>query len=202
MKRPRALLVDLDNTLVDRDRALASWLEALSPALPDDVLEALVVCDGGGYGDKRAFFAQLAARVGGSARELRRRFLREFARHTRLKPDADALLRAFAGPVVVVTNGPAALQRGKLAAAGLAGRVAGVVVSGELGVRKPDAAIFQRALALADCAATDALMVGDHPAFDVAGARAAGIDGVFVRTRWFAAPAACRAVAQLTELAS
>ena len=198
MKQPRALLVDLDNTLVDRDHALQSWLHTL--ALPVETLDALIVSDGGGYGDRRAFFAQLAALLDVSVTAIRHRFLRELPRHTRLKPDADALLRAFAGPIVVVTNGPSALQRGKLAAAGLVGRVAGVVVSGELGVRKPDAAIFARALALADCAAGDALMVGDHPAFDLAGARAAGIDGVFVRTRWFAAPAGCRAISQLSEL--
>jgi len=199
----RALLLDLDNTLVDRDAALLAWLDDALPAharRPEHV-EALVACDRGGRGPRAAFFARFAALAHLPAASVRRRFLRDFPRCARLKPDADALLRGFPGPTVIVTNGPASLQRGKLAAAGLADRVAHVVVSGELGVRKPDAAIFRAALAHAGCGAEHALMIGDDPDTDVAGARAAGIPAVLVRTRWFDAPAAMPSVHDLTEIA-
>jgi putative hydrolase of the HAD superfamily len=58
---------------------------------------------------------------------------------------------------------------------GLAAAVDGVVTSAAAGARKPDPAIFAAALELADCDPGEALHVGDTPAEDVDGARAAGI---------------------------
>ena len=80
----------------------------------------------------------------------------------------------------LVTNGASCLQREKLAASGLAGRFAAVVVSGEVGVGKPDPAIFAHALEALGADAADAVMVGNSLAHDVAGARAAGMRAVWV----------------------
>jgi putative hydrolase of the HAD superfamily len=62
-----------------------------------------------------------------------------------------------------------------LARCGLGDALDGVVTSAEAGARKPDPAIFSPALVIAGCSAPEALYVGDTPAEDVAGARAAGI---------------------------
>ena len=80
----------------------------------------------------------------------------------------------------LVTNGASCLQREKLAASGLAHHFAAVTVSGELGVGKPDPAIFARALEALDVDAADAVMIGNSLEHDVAGARAAGIRAVWV----------------------
>jgi HAD superfamily hydrolase (TIGR01509 family) len=170
-------------------------------ARTSSTFEALIAVDGGGHGCKATFFEAVARYAGTSSGQVRERFLRELPELVRLKRDADELLRAFAGPTVVVTNGGTAMQRRKLASAGLAERVTHVLVSEECGVRKPSAEIFRLALALAGCDAEAALMVGDHPEHDIAGARSAGIDGVLVRTRWFDAPAGTKQVRALTELA-
>ena len=53
-----------------------------------------------------------------------------------------------------------------------------VVISAEVGVAKPDPAIFQRALSQLDVAPDQAVMVGDRIDTDVAGAAAAGIRAV------------------------
>jgi len=58
---------------------------------------------------------------------------------------------------------------------GLSQHLDAVVSSAGAGARKPDPAIFERALALAGCRAGEALHVGDTPEEDVQGARAAGI---------------------------
>ena len=57
---------------------------------------------------------------------------------------------------------------------GLADLFDAVVTSALAGARKPDPAIFERALRVAGCEASDAVHVGDSDD-DVAGARAAGI---------------------------
>jgi HAD superfamily hydrolase (TIGR01509 family) len=199
----RALLLDLDNTLVDRDVALRAWLDAALPAAARDpgTLDDLIACDAGGHGDRHAFFARFSAVAGMALGEVRRRFFRELPRLVRLKADADALLRRFVGPTVIVTNGLGTVQRAKIDAAGLGDRVDHIVVSGECGLRKPDPAIFGRALALIGCRPEQALMVGDHPAFDVDGARAAGIAAVLVRSRWFEVPTSMPSVQRLTDIA-
>ena len=54
----------------------------------------------------------------------------------------------------------------------------GVVDSGELGVAKPDPAVFERTCALAGVDARQILHVGDSVHYDVHGARAVGMVGV------------------------
>jgi HAD superfamily hydrolase (TIGR01549 family) len=195
--KPQALCFDLDNTLIDRDAAVAQWLAEHVPAAEVDRLFQL---DRGSYGPRPAFFAAVAQASGSSVAEVRQRFLREVAARVCLRPDADALLTRLSLPAIVVTNGSAAIQRAKLAAAGLVHRVAGIVVSGEVGCEKPEPAIFLRALELAGCPASGAVMVGDHPVNDIAGAQAVGMAAVFVRSRWFSPPAGVMAVDRLTEL--
>ena len=56
-----------------------------------------------------------------------------------------------------------------------------VVVSGDVGVKKPDPAIFVPALQQTGLATDEVLFVGDSPEDDVAGARAAGLRPVLIR---------------------
>jgi putative hydrolase of the HAD superfamily len=57
----------------------------------------------------------------------------------------------------------------------------GVVTSAQVGVAKPAPALFEAALTLAGVAAREATHVGDSYAADVDGARAAGIEPVWLR---------------------
>jgi HAD superfamily hydrolase (TIGR01509 family) len=62
----------------------------------------------------------------------------------------------------------------------LAGSLDSIVDSSRVGVEKPDPAIFRLALRELGIQPDDAIHVGDLPAVDVAGARAAGIDPVLI----------------------
>ena len=55
-----------------------------------------------------------------------------------------------------------------------------MVSSGGVGALKPDPRIFRFALERVSGRAADAVMVGDNPARDIAGAQRAGIRGVWV----------------------
>jgi putative hydrolase of the HAD superfamily len=88
-------------------------------------------------------------------------------------------VRARGIRTAVITNGPSALQRGKLAAVSLDGFDA-VIVSGEVGLSKPHAAIFDLALGALGVAPGEALHVGDNRVADVAGARDAGLTAVWI----------------------
>jgi putative hydrolase of the HAD superfamily len=92
-------------------------------------------------------------------------------------PDVDpalAVLRQRGLTLITVSNWDYALPS-VLERCGLDGKLDGTVTSAEVGARKPDPAIFVRALELARCEPAEALHVGDTPEEDVAGARAAGI---------------------------
>jgi putative hydrolase of the HAD superfamily len=82
----------------------------------------------------------------------------------------------------VVTNGGSALQRAKIKALGLEASLAVIAISEELGVAKPDPAIFHHALSVIACPAEQAWFVGDNAEVDVRGAAAAGLTGFWVRT--------------------
>lgn len=85
-----------------------------------------------------------------------------------------AALRELGLRIVCVSNWDHELEQ-VLERVGLACCFDAVVVSAIVGSRKPDPAIFERALELAGCSASEAVHVGDS-VDDVAGARAAGID--------------------------
>ncbi len=55
-----------------------------------------------------------------------------------------------------------------------------VVVSWEVGIEKPDSAIFRHALAAAGVTAAESIHVGDHPLADEHGAQAVGIRPVLI----------------------
>jgi putative hydrolase of the HAD superfamily len=77
--------------------------------------------------------------------------------------------------------------------------VDGVVTSAEVGAAKPDVAMFERALALAEVEPAEAVHVGDSVENDVEGARAAGIRAILV-ARDGSRPPGVEAIRSLADL--
>jgi HAD superfamily hydrolase (TIGR01549 family) len=100
-------------------------------------------------------------------------------------PDASPALERF-GELglrrVCVSNWDYALPE-VLERCGLGDVFDAVVTSAVVGARKPDPRIFDAALEEAGCAPEEALHVGDTPAEDIAGARAAGIPALLLDRR-------------------
>ncbi|GAB2851229.1 HAD family hydrolase [Microbacterium insulae] len=96
--------------------------------------------------------------------------------------DVLASVRRAGLRTAVITNGPSALQRGKLATVGLDGFDA-VVVSGEVGHRKPEREIFELALGVLGVGSDEAIHVGDNQTADVGGAVGAGLTAVWINRR-------------------
>ena len=66
-----------------------------------------------------------------------------------------------------------------------------MIVSEEFGFAKPDPAIFSEALRLARAEAGEAVVVGDSPEFDIAGAQRSGIRSVWMNRRGLPWQGAC-----------
>ena len=72
-----------------------------------------------------------------------------------------------------ITNGVSSLQNIKLDTAGIRDMFDVVVVSGDIGIYKPDRRIFDEAIRRAGVKNEEAMFVGDHPVNDIEGALSA-----------------------------
>ncbi len=100
-----------------------------------------------------------------------------------LFPGADRLLEDLEAnfSLGMITNGIGSVQRGRMDRLGVAEFFDSVVISGEVGVAKPQPEIFAIALAeLGDPPRSECLMIGDSLPSDVQGGENAGIS-----TAWF-----------------
>lgn len=83
----------------------------------------------------------------------------------------------------IITNGFEEVQHKKLAVNNLRPFFDDVITSEEAGCKKPDPAIFRYALHRVKATADESLMIGDDLEVDIQGAKAMGMDQVFVNYR-------------------
>ena len=217
MRRLRAVLFDLDDTLIDRRASLVGYAprfhrdfqERLQPTSVATVERQLLRADQGGYSQGRrphTLVAELVWSRVPDAEELADHWQQHFPRYTVPRDGlADTLrsVRALGLRTGVVTNGAVADQAAKLERIPAREYLEAIVISESAGVDKPNARIFELALQELGVSADEAWFVGDHPLNDVVGAARAGLEPVWLRGshRWPPAePAPGRQIDALPEL--
>jgi phosphoglycolate phosphatase len=174
----RAILFDLDGTLIDSRRDIANAcnaaLEAVGrPRLPEERVRSMIG-DGARALIARALSVDVShADVGPTLEAFQAAYAAAPTTHTVLLPGAREALRDLPRPVGLVTNKPRAMTELVLAGLGL-DRAFDHVYAGGDGPLKPSPDGVVRALAALACAPADAWLVGDGPQ-DVAAGRAAGV---------------------------
>jgi putative hydrolase of the HAD superfamily len=203
---PSLVLFDLDDTLCDYARARAGRLRiafatALShaPGRSEIDLDRVIAESIAIHPHGSDHFGELLAR-NGVADPAVVQTARSWYHANRflglaLFADAAEMLRAIRAAlpgrrIGLITNGPADVQRDKIALLDLIGYVDFALISGEFGVAKPDPAIFREGLRLGGATAEEAVFIGDSPEYDVAGARAAGIHAIWMNRTGLPWPAA------------
>ena len=180
------LLVDLDNTLVDRASAFNHWASAFvrSHGLSADETAWLIAADRDGYEPRESLALAIDERFGtglGVENLVNVLLFDHVERMTLHSRTAASLVNARESgwKIAVVTNGSTAQQTLKVRTIGLDQYVDAVIISEAEGVRKPDIRIFERAASRLGAGVATGWMVGDHPAADISGGSAAGL-----RTGW------------------
>ncbi len=123
-------------------------------------------------------------------------FFRTVSRdYIRLYPHVPELLQSLkqnGGRCFLLTNAQSAFTMPELKLLGIADQFDGIIISSEEECAKPDPHIFQIACFRYDIEKNTALMIGNDPYTDIAGANACGIDSVYLHTnlspQWTGAP--------------
>jgi putative hydrolase of the HAD superfamily len=176
------LMIDLDNTLIDRDAAFRLGVTEFLAVhgLPAEDADWVMSVDAAGYAPRSVVAQAIIDRhpvglVEAEVVDFLRRGAREHARVTEDTADALREVRAAGNQVVIVTNGVVAQQTGKIIASGLDRLVDATVVSEGVGSRKPEPGIFHAAAEAVGASLEGAWMIGDRDDADILGAHRLGL---------------------------
>lgn len=187
MKPLKAVLLDVDGTLVDSNDAHAqAWLEVFQRNGYPGTFEWIRELIGKG-GDK---LIPEVTGLGHDTHEAKRLskersalFAREYLPQLRAFPGVEALLRRFHGlglKLVVASSANEDELNPLLEICGALPFVERKTSSGDVSHSKPDPDIVQVALQKAQCSAGEAVMLGDTP-YDVQAAKKAGVPAIALR---------------------
>lgn len=210
MKQYKAIFLDWDDTIGDwasaernalRDVHALYHLEAIYPTYEDFIAAYkpynLELWGMYGRGEVTKEWLHLqrflrpieGLRVAGDglqelAHEMGDKYLQLTNRYFSLLPGAAEAVRALAAryPLTIISNGFKEIQHYKFTHSGLEDCFVHRIISEEAGVNKPRPEIFRIALERNGVQAEEAVMIGDSYSSDIAGAKAAGIDQIWVHS--------------------
>ena len=199
----RAVYFDLDNTLVHRGQSIREYCalflndfsELLAPTSLESVWAVILDRDNGGYADPNSAFKTVKENVAYGLR-YQLNWLRNIdtqalvdhwsyylACYSVPMPGAEILvtrLKEMGFFIGVISNGCVQSRQDTIQALPFADAIDQWVSSGEVGIKKPDPAIFNIALARSGLKAEQCYFVGDHPTNDIVGATRIGMTSIWL----------------------
>ena len=197
----KAVLFDLDGTLLDRDRSLAQFIDAQYDRLIEHLRHIpkthytgrFIKLDSRGHVWKDKVYQTLVkefAISGITWQALLEDYMTQFQLHcipfdgliptlSKLKQEKYLL--------GIVTNGRTEFQRRSIKGLQIKNYLDVVLVSEEEQVRKPELEIFKRAVDRLGVSKAESVFVGDNPKADVAGAKKAGMKAIWKRNPYSSA---------------
>lgn len=195
----RNILFDLDNTLLDFNRAEEVAISAVLVSFGREPTEELIrlysrinlsqwkLLELGELtlaetkeNRFRLFFDEIG--ITASPKEATAEFERTLHEGFYLIDGAKELLSELYGRyrLYIASNGTASVQRSRIDGAGISGFFDGVFISQELGAKKPDRDFFEKSFcSIPDFVREETVIVGDSLTSDILGGRNAGIDTVW-----------------------
>ncbi len=206
---PRAVLFDLDDTLIAFDEGAEKTWETVAdkfceeenpPFAASALFEQMKISRAEYWGDparhkrgrEQIYFARrevMRMALAALGYENREASDRAADLYSRIRDesmhlfdgtiDALKILQRQGIRLALVTNGGSLIQRSKLERFGLTPYFDRILIDSEVGVSKPDPGVFRLALREFSLSADEVIMVGDNPEWDIAGAKGVGIFAVW-----------------------
>ena len=187
----KAIIFDLDNTLIDRQKAFKEMLERKFHAIFDDeeliqkMINDILKWDNNGTVERIDVFkkwAEIYHITKISPEQLDKEWSNESGSVAFLFDDVRDTLKELKKKykIAVLTNGNASSQRRKLNTINIYDLLDYSLVSSEYGVRKPDKKIFEYTAKQLDLKTEECSYVGDNYKIDILGSRNAGMLPVFI----------------------
>lgn len=191
----KALIFDYDGTLSNRSESVYCFYnEYLRPFVPqldnveyEALLQDLMYYDVNGICSFEQRMPPFMARYGhlfpeGFEEQFRRNFIDKTWSYNVLKEETLEVIEKLKGQykLAVLSNGSSTVQHNKIDHVDIGKYFDEVIVSGDIGIHKPDVRIFEYTLEKLRVKADEALMIGDVYSTDIAGAIRAGIKTVWM----------------------
>ncbi|MBW7455667.1 HAD family hydrolase, partial [Paenibacillus sepulcri] len=194
----KAVLFDLDLTLLDRDASVRKFaaaqhlrLHCLSHIPMDTYVSRFIELDERGYVWKDKVYQRLIVEFGIAGmtwEELLEDYISEFHKSCIPYPNLIEMLDRLKREnykLGLITNAVGDFQFRNIQAIGIDPYFEAILISGWEGIRKPDPEIFLRALKKLGVEAGESVYIGDHPVNDVQAARNAGMKGIWKKdSQW------------------
>lgn len=191
----KAVLFDLDGTLLDRDRSIVDFIDKQYDRMnkwvghiPKNVyISRFIELDSRGYVWKDKVYQQFVDEfqiTGVNWEYLLQDYKTEFKNHCVPFPNLHKMLGELRSNKLVlgiITNGYGQFQMDNIKALGIEKYFETILVSEWEGIKKPDPEIFKRGLNQLNVTPDQSVFVGDHPENDVIASKNAGMKSIWKR---------------------
>ncbi len=183
----QGIVFDLDQTLFDRDQIFRIWLSRVLAETGVDLShdQELLELDAEGYSDRATLLKRIAERCAwheASPTARRERFARELVASITPEPALPTFLNGLRAhyQLGLLTDGMPDIQDAKIDRLGIRACFDDIVITGSQGHPKPAREAFEVFLQRWRLPAARICMIGDHDERDITGARAIGMQTIWI----------------------